>query len=679
MKEVSAHRLFSLAFLTGLAGLGSETVFFKLFDLTLGSAPLVSFAVVAVFILGMGLGAELSPRVRRPYIAEAVVAVYDLFWIILFDPLSALAGRAVSFWAPVMGVNAVAALLCAIFALPAAILLGISFPAIAERRSHLAWPYAVNALGAAVGVVLVDALLYPRAGLFGCLGFLAAVHLIAAAGLYGGSFRFERLKRAPWVPVLIAAGIATGAFQGVWLFLSELLFQPFYFVQPAVVTTMIAGLFFGSVCWIRFRFSFSRALFFAVLGMSFSVGGVLAVLRVPENESLFSAVVMLVSIVLPAATAIGALVPAYFGARVVTRAEVGAGWLSIAAGNTIGVLFAGAVLLSFLSALWAVFLIALLLAALAVRRERWVLAPLLGIAAGAWSVSDADYIRRIREHEDKVITIEKLFRGPAELSAIYAFDSPRTGTRQRRLYQTGFSPMYLDGSPEALIGTVGSAYAASRSRVLIIGAGSGFSAAAMASIYIECDVVDVGSTVPDLLRALSKENGDLWSRGNVNYHAIDGISAPVALHEKYDLIVMTVDPAFHAKAAKLYTREYFEKLREMLAPGGVFVFWADADLDAEANQILINTGASVFAYQKLFSAFAKSGGREDLSYFFLVHGMNKLEYRPASVRTLAALPATENERLLTGRAHPTTEVHSVLRPAASVVFGGYHRGVVEMQ
>lgn len=679
MKEVSAHRLFSLAFLTGLAGLGSETVFFKLFDLTLGSSPLVSFAVVAVFILGMGLGAELSPRVRRPYIAEASVAVYDLFWIICFDPLSALAGRAVSLLAPSMGVNAVAALLCAIFALPAAILLGISFPAIAEKRSHLAWPYAVNALGAAIGVVLVDALLYPRAGLFGCLGFLAVVHLVAAAGLFGGSFRFERRSAAPWVPVLIAAGIATGAFQGVWLFLSELLFQPFYFVQPAVVTTMIAGLFFGSVCWIRFRFSFSGALFLAVLGVCFSVGGVLVVLRYPENESLFSALAMLVAIVLPAATAIGALVPAYFGSRTVTRAEVGAGWWSIAVGNAFGVLFAGAVLLSFLSALWAVFFIALLLALLSVRRTPWVLVPLLGIAVCAWSVRDADYIHRIREHEGREITIEQLFRGPAELSAIYSFVSPRTGASQRRLYQTGFSPMYLDGSPEALIGAVGASYAPSRSRVLIIGAGSGFSAAAMASIFRDCDVVDVGSTVPDLLRALSRENGDLWSRKNMHYHAIDGILAPYALGGSFDLIVMTVDPAFHAKAAKLYTREYFEKLRDMLAPGGVFVFWADADLDAEANQVLINTGASVFAYQKLYSAFAKSGGRGDLSYFFLVHGMTKLEYRPAAVGAPALLPLVEEERLLTGRAHATTEVHSVLRPSASVVFGGYHRGVVEMQ
>src|SRR5262245_8994453 len=61
----------------GFAGLGSETLFFKLLDDTVGSSPLVAFAVVATFILGMGTGSLLSPKVRRPWAVEAMLSVYS--------------------------------------------------------------------------------------------------------------------------------------------------------------------------------------------------------------------------------------------------------------------------------------------------------------------------------------------------------------------------------------------------------------------------------------------------------------------------------------------------------------------------------------------------------------------------------------------------------------------------
>lgn len=676
MNEASAHRVVSLAFLTGLAGLGSETAFFKLFDLTLGSSPLVAFAVVAVFIAGMGIGAELSPRIRRPFIAEALVALYDLAWIALFDPLRALAGAVVSIAAPSIGVNAIAAIACVLFALPPAVLLGVSFPAIVEKRAHLAFPYAINALGAALGVVLVDAVLYPRLGLFACLGFLALVHAIAAFYLFGSDFRFERRPRAPLPLILIAVGAATGAFQGVWLFLAELLFQPFYFVQPAVVATMISGLAIGSLSWIRVRSSFSRTIFFALCGIALS--SLLSVF-VPRAETMAGAVAWIALLVAPAAIPIGALVPAFFGDGKVTRSEVGAGWLAIACGNALGVFLAGGVLLSLTTPLGALVVIGTVLLMVCVRREPWAAFALAVIAGSVLAVDDADYIARIPEHDRKTISVQHLFRGPAELSAVYTMLSPRTGSNLRRLYQTGFSPMYLDQSPEAVIGAVGASYARGTDRVLILGAGSGLSASAMASLFKECDVVDVGATVPALLKALAKENNGLLEKKNVRYHPIDGVLAPYALHERYDLIVLTVDPAFHQRAAKLYTREFFEQLRAMLNDGGVFIFWADADLDAEASQVLINTGRAVFPRQKLVSAFDQRPGENELSYWFLVHGTSDLIYRPERAGEVVALPRDESTRLIRGRAHDTEAIHSMTRPAPSVLFGGHHEGVVPMR
>jgi spermidine synthase len=693
MTDSGAHRLFWLAFLTGLAGLGSETVFFKLFDFTLGSAPLVAFAVVAVFILGMGIGAQLSFRIARPWIAEAAVAVYDLLWILLFDPLRAMFGAAVASLSPALGINLTAAILCATAALPAAVLLGISFPAIAEQRGRVAHPYLWNTLGAASGVILVDAVLYPYLGLSACLAFLAAAHALAALLLYGRSFNLERLARAPLVPLLIATGAATGAFQGVWLFLSQLLFQPFYFVQPVVVTSMLVGLSFGSGLWLRFRFSFARVLLWVLAGAAASAIGVALVLRSAQAESVPAAIGTLSLLILPAAIPIGALLPAFFGEKAVSRSEVGAGWLSIALGNAIGLVWAGALLLPVMSPLYALLVIAVMLLALAVRSEPWSFVPVVALGGAALFASDALYIQRIPEHHDRAIAVHHLFRGPGELSAIYSYVSPRTNKNQRRLYQTGYSPMYLDESPEAVIGAVGAAYAKRAERVLILGAGSGYSAGAMARVFARCDVVDIGNTVPDLLRVLGPENGRLLERKNVRYFPIDAVLAPYALEPGYDLIVLTVDPAYHARAAKLYTKEVLEDFRRLLAPDGVFVFWADAELDAEASQVLINTGRAVFAQQKLYSAFPLSRGT-GLSYYFLVHSQTELRYDPGRIHArnalaedaaVRALPEfyqfneREADRLIRGRAHDTSAVHSLFRPARSLLFGGYHQGAVSMK
>lgn len=496
--------------------------------------------------------------------------------------------------------------------------------------------------------------------------------------------------------MLIAAGTATGAFQGVWLFLAQLLFQPFYFVQPAVVTTMLVGLVFGSGLWMRFRFSFSRALFLVLLGAASSSLGVAYVLRTPQPESVSGAVVQLALLLLPAAIPIGALVPAFFADRIVTRSEVGAGWLSIALGNALGLAWSGAILLSFMGPMFAILVIAVLLFVLCARKEPWAFIPLMGIGGATLAVSDAAFIGRIPEHHGRPITVLQHFRGPGELSAIYTFLSPRTHQQQRRLYQTGYSPMYLDQSPEAVIGAVGAAYAQKADRVLILGAGSGYSAGAMSKLFRRCDVVDIGDTVPALLRALASENGDLLNKSNVSYHAIDAILAPYALEPGYDLIVLTVDPAYHARAGKLYTREVLEEIKAMLAPGGVFVFWADAELDAEASQVLINTGRAVFPEQKLFSAFpmGKLAKGTVLSYYFLVHGSTPLVYDPGriGVRTALAQDASvralpefyqfnerEADRLLRGRAHDTSAIHSLSRPASSLLFGGYHQGAVSMK
>ncbi|MBI4818607.1 MAG: hypothetical protein HY791_20230 [Deltaproteobacteria bacterium] len=658
----------------------------KLLDLSVGSAPLVAFVVVASFLLGTGLGALWSARVARPYFAELALAAYDLTWVFALDPLLALNGRSLAVLVPLLGPNAACAVLGAAYALPPAFLLGISFPAVAERSRDPAWAYGRQALGALVGVILIELLAFPVVGVPGSLALLALVHAAAALLMYRMSFELKTypLGRPPMI--LLVAGTFTGLTQGSWLLLACLLFTPHWTIQPTVIATMILGISLGTKLWRRFRLSTWLTFTVASVGVSTSLFFAIGVAHLPQPRALPVAISQLVIALLPAAVPIGAIFPAFTERLGENRSPIGGGLLALSIGNTLGVLAAGAVTLRHTSAPMSVAIAATGLAVIAaIGRSRSAIAAVicaLGVFVTAGLAAD-DRVFISRFHRGAPIRIERLHRGGGEVSAIYVAEE---AAPQRLLYQNGFTPLDLDRAAEARIAYVSAAYSPKADRALVLGAGSGQTAGAIARAFGHTDVVDIGETVPDLLRDLRKENYELWASPRVTYHSFDAIIAPHLLSPGFDLIVLTVDPAFVATASKLYTREYFAELARLMPRDGVFVFWAGAAAGAEGVQVLWNTAAAVFPEQRRFLAFAGPSRRTEVGYHFVISSALALRFdptRPAAVaiarldeasRRGAELLKDERMQLLApGRLHETKRTHSRARPAPSIVLGGYSR------
>jgi hypothetical protein len=299
-------------------------------------------------------------------------------------------------------------------------------------------------------------------------------------------------------------------------------------------------------------------------------------------------------------------------------------------------------------------------------------------------------IQHLPDHEDRVVTIERLFRGPSEVSAIYNVPSAtHRGSVVRRLYQNGYSPIALNRGAESVIAVVGASYTKKHDRALVLGAGSGRTAGTAAQMFGKTDVLDIGVTVPALLDALVKENMGVLARPNVRYKELDAIHAPIAFEPGYDLIVLTVDPGYLPRSAKLYTLDFFRRIKTLLSEGGVFVFWTDASLDEEATQVLINTGRAAFSEQKVFSEgrLVQEGGGTVVTYLFLVHSDLPLSYDRAALGQLPtddaesnALPLdSDRDRLVEGRFHPTTEIHTFARPSPRVLFGGFNSGTISFR
>ena len=187
--------------LSGFAALGAEVVWTRLLSLMLGATVYTFSIILAVFLLGLGLGSSLGAllarSVARPRVAlggcQAMLAV-----------ATAWTAFAITHSLPYWPVNPALALSpwftfqldlarCLWAILPAAILWGASFPlalaAVASGRQDagrvVGGVYAANTVGAILGALGFSLVLVPRVGTQVCQELLVAVPAVAALLLWG--------------------------------------------------------------------------------------------------------------------------------------------------------------------------------------------------------------------------------------------------------------------------------------------------------------------------------------------------------------------------------------------------------------------------------------------------------------------------------------------------------------
>lgn len=700
-------RALALAVVAGAGGLGSELVWLRVVEHTLGHLPLAAPAIVACFIVAGGLGARLAARVRRPAWVALLSALLELTLVLGLDRWSALAAQAVSALSARVGLEAAVGLLGAALTIPPALCVGVVLPTVMEAAGASTRAYALHALGAVAAVAGLEAWVLPGVGVRGALGGLVVLHTVTAAGLVGAVPAARARTAGPISWRLVVAGAGTGAVQGGWLAALPLVVQPLALVAPAVVATMLLGLGLGAA-WVERRgTSLARVLLGITGGVALSMLVLAVVARSAAARGPLEVVAEVVLVVLPSAIMIGGLIPASLGSPRVDRADAGAALWAVSLGNAVGLTALTAAAGLWLPAHAAVVLGAALIAGVTPAPWR-ARVPLLLVAFVLASLTtDRVLLARSAGVAPEAVEVRALFRSPGSVSAVFAAEG------RRRLYQSGYQPIDLDAQNESIIGAVSAAYAPRLGRALVLGAGSGRTAGAIAAVFAEVDVVDLDPHTEALCRLLADDNFRLLDRPGVRVHRFDALLAPYVLAGGYDLVVQTVDPGYHALAAKLYTVEHLTRLASLLREDGVLVYWADATLSPEANQVLVNTGRAVLPHQKLFAAFGGLTRGLGVGYYFLVHSARPLAYQPrmmrytfgqdAQVRALplfggfppgeiaGARPVSldleppppppeepDRHRLVRGRFHPTQAVHRADRPARSIVFGGAGDGLLEV-
>ncbi len=128
---------------------------------------------------------------------------------------------------------------------------------------------------------------------------------------------------------------------------------------------------------------------------------------------------------------------------------------------------------------------------------------------------------------------------------------------------------------------------------LVIGMGGGATAGAV-SVHdgVDVDIVELAGAVVRGARFFEAINYGVLSRPNVHLRVDDGRNYLMLTRRRYDIVTADVIHPIFAGSGNLYSREYFQLIRQVLNPGGLVLQWA-AGTEAEYKAIA-RTFVSVF-------------------------------------------------------------------------------------
>ena len=241
--------------LSGLCALGAEVVWTRLLALMLGATVYTFSIILAVFLIGLGIGSSVGSvwtrRLKRPRIALAACqlalafavawtayAVSDLIPSWPFNPLSVTDP-----WR----LFRVDFLMCLSAILPPALLWGLSFPlalaAVASKEQDsgemVGEVYAANTVGAILGAVGFSIVLIPWVGTQGSQQALIALSVVAGlilfykSGLKGSGyfgvaaatliaiFLFATVSEVPWLAIAYGRRMSLQSAPGKPLYIGE--------------------------------------------------------------------------------------------------------------------------------------------------------------------------------------------------------------------------------------------------------------------------------------------------------------------------------------------------------------------------------------------------------------------------------------------------------------------------
>ncbi len=629
---IAVHCLF---FLSGTAGLGYEIVWTRMFAVGLGHELPGVLAVVAAFFGGFALGAwgldgvvSRSSSPGRWYAAlEAAIGCWAAATILVIPSANAVAADWIGLEPSGLRHWAIS------FALPLAVLspataaMGATLPAIDRlccrlRRDgrSVAGLYAVNTLGAVLGIVVSTFLLIPLAGHRRTLLVLAAVNLFCALGILLWPARGERsLRPAPvppprprgtsraWV-TLFATGLLGVGYEILGVRIMGQVLENTVYSFAAALCVYLLGTAVGAALYHAYAArrtpSDPLSVFMPALAICCGLG--ILVLRgshgiYEESRALFgagfagsvgaefllAALTFLVPTMLMGAT--------FSHLALMARGPEGGVGAALAL-NTLGAALAppifGVLLLPQLGGKSALLCLAagyiVLSPKLAWRRLFLPLAILAGIAVAPLDLflirvgKDETLVER-REGVMAAVAVVDQPHGARVLKVNERFQMGGTGPAEFGERRRAHIPLMLHSNPR---------------RALFLGTGTGVTFSSAADYDgLSGDGVELLPECVELMPLFERGNAAALDSQRLKIHVADARRFVRAADQKYDVVVADLFHPARDGSGSLYTVEHFAAMRERLAAGGLFCQWLPLyQMDVEVVRAVTRSLLAVFPH-----------------------------------------------------------------------------------
>jgi spermidine synthase len=622
-----------LAVASGMAGLVHELLYLRLLSNTLGELFQVHAALVAVFLLAMGIGAALAHRLLRwLYVFELALGLHALAFPAI---VRAFEASALDRWLAPPGLHAVVASLL-LLAWPAACI-GLSVPCFAAYlaprlgAAGFARSYVAFNLGAAVSLLAVEYLVLPALGYARSLAAVGMVNIAVAVWLWLMRRELaprvaERPSVLPVEPRVLAAVFVASACSGVFTATFVRVIYQLYHPQRENFALCTAGLLLALcagtqvVQWRGWTFTRCVSLGALTLAAWWLLLPFLATAYrdVPAALGLYGfrlsngmpgsyglQVMLQLAFVLliggPCYALLAGTLPALLRDGSEAARRSGRLLLVSGAANAAGLLLFVFLLHPRLPFFWvaALVVVGLVAAALLAGPPRdsldraalllaAALVPLLG------SLPESMAYTGFRQYPGASIRVFKSGSDDATLV--------RAG-RETLIHYNGLPEIVVTrgdalNPAEVTAGLLPALLAPRRQQALVLGLGTGLTAGAVASVFPRTDVVDLDRASLALTGALAQANFGLLGNPGFRFHHQD--ARRFLAHPRggpYDLVVNTTSTPRYFAAAKLYTVEVFDAVRRVLAPGGVYATWfSSGNTSAEGSRMLMAGLASRFRH-----------------------------------------------------------------------------------
>jgi len=522
----------------------------------------------------------------------------------------------------------------------------------------LGWLYGWNTVGAVAGVAIGEPYLVGTYGVRGTAIAAGALNLLAAgvaasisavwpaestsaghvgadlnvgADLQVGPYKTRvRESRRPvtptrrWLVAAFLAGFALLALEVIWFRFLLLFVKGHSTAFPVMLGVVLAGIALGGLTasmWQRVTTDAHR--FAASVAFLAAVGTVVSYARFPSVIAPFGlssivepAAILRVSVplMLPVSFASGLFFPLAGAALRSGRASeietVGLLTLANTVGATAGSIVAGFLLLPTLGVEKSIFTIALVYGVIGLTLvSRRVVSALVGAACivalamfpfgqlnerlmtipvERWAEGEPERrLIAVREGlTETIVFFQRLFLGKpvSDVMLTNSFSMSTTGYGVRR-YQKLYVWWPIAVHP-------------SLKRALLIGYGVGNTAKALTdTAAIESiDLVDLSRDILSMAPIVFPREQDQPLRDRrVHVHIEDGRYFLQTTDRQFDLITGEPPPPGIAGVENLYSREYFQLLRDRLAPGGVVTYWLPlADLSDVSAKAVLRAFCDVF-------------------------------------------------------------------------------------